>query len=457
MMRTFVFAFVLLLAATASAATLQVEVNRQGFTGPIEVSIAPRVDGKPPAWSATKRLAAGKTVVTFDGLAEGMYVVLVSGPQPLQRLSAKANLGQRDATIRLAIPKTRTELRAMLGGQPLPGAGFSLTHDELRWHTRFETGEEGRFEGDLWEPGAYTVNVTRDRTSAPHRVDASITTAPLTIDIPDRHVRGRVTAEGKPLGGAIVTLRSETSLSRLSVRTHSAPDGRFEFIGVREGAQTLTVRAPTYLDSDAVRFEIHGSKAEQTVEVELTRGEPRPVRVVDARGAAMAGATLITACDGHVKSTSVTNGEGAASVAVPRAAACALYALPKEGSFAIARFQGAEPLLVRVPDGSSSLRLALQSEQGEAFSEIRLLMRIDGVVVPPEIARLLASRGFSLTTNDKGSLSLQRIPPGTYEFWPYRTAAEGQMLYETAMEFAAPIALTVLTGENNATVRFQAR
>ncbi len=60
-------------------------------------------------------------------------------------------------------------------------------------------------------------------------------------------------------------------------------------------------------------------------------------------------------------------------------------------------------------------------------------------------------------TNEEGSLSLERIPPGTYDFWPHRTTAEGQMLYETATEFDAPISLTVLTGENNATVRFQAR
>jgi hypothetical protein len=64
---------------------------------------------------------------------------------------------------------------------------------------------------------------------------------------------------------------------------------------------------------------------------------------------------------------------------------------------------------------------------------------------------------FSLITNEEGSISLRRIPRGTYEFWPYRTSAEGQMLYETATEFDAPISVEVLTGENNATVRFQAR
>lgn len=457
-MRTlFIFASVLLLDAAALAATLQVEVSRGGFTGPIEVAVAPRVDGKPPQWAATKTLPAGKSAVSFGGLPAGLYVVLASGPQPLQRLSAKANLGSDGSTIRLVIPRSKTVLRATLGGEPLAGAGIALTHDELRWHTELETGEDGRFAGELWEPGVYTANVRRDRTSAPHSSDIWLSPEPVTIDVPDRHVTGRVLAGGRPLAGATVNLRSENSRSTLTVRTHSAPDGRFEFFGVREGALTLTARAPSYLDSDAVAFELRGSPAQRAVDIELTRGQPRAVRVVDTRGAAVAGATLIASCNGHVKSTSVTNAEGRADVALPGAASCAIYALPKEGSIAVRPVDGSEPLLIRVPEGTSSLRLALKSETGEVFSALSLLMRIDGMVVPPAIARVIATRGFSLVTDEEGIISLQRIPRGMYEFWPYRTSAEGQMLYETATEFEAPISVKVLTGENNATIRFQAR
>ena len=164
----FVFAF-LLLQGTASAATLNVEVNRQGFTGPMQVAVAPRVDGRPPAWSATKTLPAGKSSVSFDGLDAGLYVVLASGPQPLQRLSAKVNLGTDGAALRLVIPKSKTELRATMAGEPLPRALVGLTHDQLRWHTEIETGDDGRFAGDLWEPGLYSAGIRRDPLSAPHR------------------------------------------------------------------------------------------------------------------------------------------------------------------------------------------------------------------------------------------------------------------------------------------------
>jgi hypothetical protein len=459
-MRTFaVCSFALLFTLGASAATLNVQVSRNGFTGPIEIAVAPRVDGMLPEWSARKALAAGQSAITFPDLPEGLYIVLASGPQPLQRLSAKVNLGADGSTMRLAVPKTKTAVRVTLAGQPLARAGIALNHHELRWRTDVETDERGRFAGSLWEPGLYSASVTRIRGSGPHFVDVILSPAPLTIDVPDRHVTGRVlTDDGKPLANAEVSLRTESAVSTLNVRTLSAADGHFEFFGVREGAHTLSARAPSYLNSDAAMFELRGT-TRRSADLVLTRGELRGVRVVDARDDAIAGATLFTSCDGHVKSTAVTDVGGRAAVAAPAGASCAIYVLPEEGSIAAARFESSKQLLIRVPDGSSSLRLALKSEAGkhDEFSDLSLLMRIDGMVVPPAIARMLASRGFSLMTDDQGSIALAHIPPGTYEFWPYRTASEGQLIYEVAADVAAPISVKVLEGENSATVKFRAR
>jgi 5-hydroxyisourate hydrolase-like protein (transthyretin family) len=454
-MRTFLlFAFVALSRLTASAATLTVEVDRNGFTGPIQITVAPRVDGQPPHWSAPKLL--GKSTVRFDGLEEGLYVLLASGPQPLQRLSAKANVGTDGTTVRLTIPQLKTTVRVTMAGQPLADARIALTHDTLRWDTKVATGEDGSYTGDLWEPGVYSASVTRNG-SAPHSTDVSLSREPLTINVPDRHVTGRVTAGGKPLAGAIVHLRAESPESTLTVRTRTNTDGRFEYLGVREGTLQLTVRAPSYLDSDAVTFDLHGAPASKSVDVALTRGAPRAVRVVDAHNAPVANANLLTSCGGHVKSMAITDAKGTAEVALPAKGTCAVYVLPKKGSLGVIEVSGSEPLVIRVPEASSSLKLALKSVAGEPFPAMSLLMRVDGIVVPPAISRMLASLGFSLMTNEEGNLSLPHIASGRYEFWPYRTSAEGQYLYETATEFDAPIALTVAAGENNATVKFKAR
>ncbi|HYO79572.1 MAG TPA: hypothetical protein VE010_24110, partial [Thermoanaerobaculia bacterium] len=222
-MRTFVvFAFLLLLAQTAAAATLTVEVDRNGFTGPVTIAVAPRVDGQPPRWSAEKRLAprsGGKSAVTFDGLAMGLYTVLASGRQPLQRLSAKANVDSDGTTLQLLIPRLKTKVRATLAGKPLAHARIGFTHDVLRWRTELEADEDGRFNGELWEPAVYTVSVHLERTSAPHSIETMLSEKPLIVDVPDRHVTGRILADGKPLAGALVTLRSEQTDSTLNVRT----------------------------------------------------------------------------------------------------------------------------------------------------------------------------------------------------------------------------------------------
>ena len=447
----------LLFALPLSAATLQVQVDRNGFAGPIELVLAPREEGHLPEWSAPKTLPAGTSTARFTDLAPGLYIVLARGSQPLQRLSAKANVGVTGATLRLVIPKTKTALRVTLAGEPLAGATVQLTHDELRWTTELTTNGDGTFAGALWEPGAYDVSARRDRTSGPRVVDVHLSGEPLAIDVPDRHIAGRITGDdGKPLGGAQVLLRTEAAGFSLNLRTHSAPDGRFEFFGVPEGAHSLFARAPSYLQSDAVTFELRGA-ANRSVDLALSRGTQRTVRVVDERDQPLANAALFTACDGHVKSTSATNAEGRASVALPASGACAVYAVPKEGSLGVAQVSGTQNLVVRVPTGSSSLKLTLKSEAGDVFSDVWLMMRIDGVVVPPSITRQLSARGLSLVTDDAGRVSLEHIPPGTYEFWPYRTEAEGRMIYDIAESFAAPIAVNVHTGSNDATVKFKAK
>ena len=70
------------------------------------------------------------------------------------------------------------------------------------------------------------------------------------------------------------------------------------------------------------------ASAHREVGLALTHGALRAARVVDERGHPIAGASLFTACDGHVKSLAVTNAEGRGNVAVPKSGTCAIYALP---------------------------------------------------------------------------------------------------------------------------------
>jgi hypothetical protein len=457
-MRRLVISSLLAVSFSASGADLRIDVNRNGFTGPIELALAPRVEGMPPQWSAAKRITPTESTVTFTGLREGLYLVLARGPEPLQRRGAKANVGTNGGSLHLTLPKGKTSLRVMLAGRPVARAAVLLTEDELLWDTRLETGDDGRFAGALWEPGAYLAAVWRDPAAAPHLADVALSAERLTIDVPDRLVTGHVAGEdGQPIGGATVILKTQNDQGTLIARTSSGLDGRFEFFGVREGAQALSAKAPSYLNSDVASFELKGAAAHQSLDLVLARGTQRRVRVVDERDSPASGALLFAACDGHVKSTALTDEQGRADVALPDAGGCSIYTLPKEGSLAAKPIGGKEPLVVRVREGSSSLKLALKSESGEAFADTWLLMSIDGVVVPPSVSRQLFTRGLRLRTDAEGSISLAHLAPGTYDFWPYRSDAEGQILYDSAPAMAAPISLKVLTGENSVTVRLRAR
>ena len=457
-MRILALSSLLAVSLSASAADLRIAVDRNGFTGPIEMVLAPRVEGMPPQWSASKRIPAGESTATFTGLSSGLYLVLARGPQPLQRLSGKANVGTSGGALRLTLPKGKTSLRVTLAGRPVARAAVLLTEDDLLWDTRLETGDDGRFEGALWQPGAYIASIWPNHLAAPHTANVVLSAKPLTINVPDRLVAGRVVGEdGRPVGGAAVILRTQGDHATLTARTSSGPDGRFEFFGVREGAQALWAKAPSYLDSDVAGFELHGAPARQSLDLKLARGTQRMVRVVREHSDPVGGAMLFVACDGHVKSTALTDEQGRAEVALPDTGGCSIYTLPKEGSLAVVQVAGKEPLVVRVREGSSSLKLALKSESGEAFPDVWLLMRVDGTVVPPAVSHQLFIRGLRLMTNAEGSVSLTHIPPGSYDFWPYRSEAEGQMLYDAAWGMAAPISLNVVTGENSATVRLRAR
>lgn len=456
-MRLLVVSSLLAFSLSASAAALRVEVSRNGFTGPIDVAIASRVEGTAPRWSAAKTLPASSTAI-FTGMSDGLYLVMVKGPQPLQRLTAKANLGANGATVRLTIPKGKTSLRVMLAGRPIARAAVELTQQEMRWTTELQTDDDGRFEGSLWQPGAYDVAVWRDRGAAPHILNVTLAAKPWTIDVPDRFVAGSVAGEdGKPVAGATVFLRTQDDVSTQTLHTSSGSDGRFEFFGVRQGSQSLTARAPSYLDSDAVAFELEGKSVRRSFDLALTHGIQRPVRVVDHRGEPVADASLLAACDGNIKSAAATDAEGRAKVALPPGGSCAVYAVPKDGSIAVSPVWGDDSIVLRVPAGSSSLRLSLAADNGADFAGVWLLMRINGTIVPPAVARRLVNRGLRLVTDSEGAIELAHIPPGTYEFWPYQTDLEGQILYEGANTMSAPISLDVAAGENSAKVKLRSR
>lgn len=454
-MRTLLVLLNLFFSTALAAGTLRVEIDRGGFAGPLDVAIGTREETAAPRWIATRSLSAKESSAVFDDLQPGLYTVLVRGPQPLQRISTPIAVGASPIATTLKIPKRRLTVNVLLGGKPLPNASLTLQHDRLLWTTDVVTDARGAFHGEIWESGNFLGKVWRDRTTAGHVVDLVLPErGPVTIDVPDRHVRGRVVDEhGDVIPGALVILRTATGDVTQSLRATARTDGTFEFFGVEPGEQILTARAPSHLNSDTIAFDLTPGSGSREFEIALAHGEQQELKVVDSHGEAIAGATLVAACDGNVKSIAVTDNTGSAPLATPPGVRCSFYALPQEGSLAAAHTHGT----VRVPPAASSLRLQLLTDTNEPLGDVSLLMRVNGEMIPPAVGRQFALRGFDLTTAEDGSVSLARIPSGTYEFWPYRGEAEGLMLYEIAGDMAAPITLNVKTGENEAKIKLRKR
>ncbi|MEA2463569.1 MAG: hypothetical protein QOJ98_1316, partial [Acidobacteriota bacterium] len=116
-MRTFIALLFLFTSQTLTAGTLRVEIDRNGFTGPLEVAVGTR-DDSAPEWVATRTLGGRQSLAAFDALAPGLYTVLIRGAQPLQRLGVPVAVGNTPVTTRLAIPRRQVSMHVLLGGKP---------------------------------------------------------------------------------------------------------------------------------------------------------------------------------------------------------------------------------------------------------------------------------------------------------------------------------------------------
>jgi len=155
-----------------------------------------------------------------------------------------------------------------------------------------------------------------------------------------------------------------------------------------------------------------------------------------------------------------TDAAGRAAAMLTGAAAGTLYVFPANGSLAVRHLdrEPAGPIRVSVPSPAAALEISTLTTTGAPLPEVALLMRYNGEVVPPSVAGELRKRqGSTLETDAEGSTRLANIPTGTYEFWPYRTPEEAEALLVSSVAAEAPITVNVVTGENKATVRFQAR
>jgi hypothetical protein len=138
------------------------------------------------------------------------------------------------------------------------------------------------------------------------------------------------------------------------------------------------------------------------------------------------------------------------------------FALPASGSIGMKRFdsllQSEETdLTIRVADGVASLEIVAESEEGEPIKDLATLMRVDGVLLPPDVKSGMTNhQGLPWGTDAAGRMLLSRLPPGRYELWPL-TSREDYLAVMSAAPPPAPVNLTLTPGHHAAKLKFRAR
>jgi Carboxypeptidase regulatory-like domain len=357
-----------------------VSIDRAAYSGPVDVAVM-----KNDVVIATKAIDAKAATTELRELQPGTYTIVVRGNDPLERLARTAMVRQGEQQRLAFAPKPqKTVVRLTRGGKPLANATLTLTHATAQWRTTLNADANGIATTNVWEPGTFSVAVRGGGLVTPYITRQTFGGHVIAIDVPARDLAGIVNSvSGEPVAHARVLLHTTREGRSATVRTTSDDAGRFRFTGVDESTYTINVDAAGFLRPEPI------AAGDGDVRIVLERGLVREVRVVAVDGKPIAGAAVICATSGAMRSSGITNEQGRAKVATP-AGTATLFAIPKEGSFAIRRV-GSEERSVRidVPEAAASLEVATLTTDGTPVPDVSLLVRYNGEVVPPELARRL--------------------------------------------------------------------
>lgn len=455
-------------AEQATPSRAVIEATIRGTKQPLVVQLLLR-DDEGNDWHQVeqKPLPAAARRVRFENLPSGIYQILVKGEQESEQHGTKIAVGSADErAVTIDIEPFELSGRVTLGGVDLGEGLLVLRQKEFHWRAPVSTAADGTFRARLWQQGEYTYTIRGAALSTSSytntmKIDRR-TAAKLAIDIPDGRITGivRDAKNGKPLGGVTVALRTTVEQAESNVHFTTDPTGRFEFSGVKYGKQTVRLTTPLHLEPEPIVFELDASARLRELDVQLDAGRTVPLVVIDADSDPVDKAAVFAVTSARLRSRATTDEDGRTSIAVPAGEAATLFIIAPEGGFGIVRLaheQEQGRLRVHLPRASSSLLIRALKTDGSTMPPISLLMRYNGELVPLEIIEELATEhGLQLATGPASEALLERIPTGSYEFWPYRTREEAEAIVATAA-FAAPIQVNVRTGENRIAVKFAAR
>jgi hypothetical protein len=439
-----------------------IEATIRGTKEALDVDLLLRDPNEEWKRVAHRTLASATRHATFDGLESGVYQILLRGPEATEQLATKIVIGRGDTRrTTIDVEPFLVAGRLTLGGTALGTGLLSLHHRELDWRGSIALAPDGTFRATLWQRGEFVCSVRGPALPTPYARTIRINGESLVIDIPDGRVRGVVRdAGGVPVAGALVILQTARNDGETNVRLTTNPDGRFDFVGIDDGQQTVRIQSPRHLEPSPITFRLGANTRLRELDVKLDTGRSVGIVVIDRENDPVSNARVFAVAGSRICSRTTTDEDGRASVTLPAAQPATLFVVGPEGPFGMLRVGRQDEharLQIHLPSTTASLLIRALTTDGRVMPPFSLLMRFNGELVPPEVAdELAATQGLQLGTGPQSEAQLRNIPAGSYEFWPYRTDQEVESII-TAGALFPPIQVDVRSGENKIAVKFAAR
>jgi len=241
-----------------------------------------------------------------------------------------------------------------------------------------------------------------------------------------RYIRGRVFDEetGQAVQQPSLRLQVTSGDSQSNSLLPLETDGRYSILAVRTGTYELRGEAPDHVPSKATVNVAADAATDRLVDFPLARGVEQIVEFVWPSGQAVAGAPVLEgiASDGYnAERTFVTDGSGRLTLSLRRGETKTVYAVPREGSFAIAHVAApdssdANPIRIVVPAPATTLAAEIV-DASDKPQPAMLLFRFNGELIPqPVILRLTGQYENAAT------LRVPNLPAGAYEFLAFPVA-----------------------------------
>jgi hypothetical protein len=320
----------------------------------------------------------------------------------------------------------------------------------------------GLKEDEIWQSGDYLAGVSSWTES--RRLDAGEAIT-WKMNLPDRIIRGRVTdaITGQSLANVPVSLHSTTTDGGASLQTtRSAADGTYEFKMVRAGSYALIAQTDGYEDLRTPEVPLLEETVVEKRDLAMQVAIGPTVRAVNAAGMTMPSVHVYVATPTGVRFAGFTKDDGRLTLPISPDERGVAYVIPRSGSFGMARFApaseaGSQDVVVTVADGSATLEVHAVSTDGEPIGGMSYLMRVDGILLPPEVKEALTRyQGWPLSSDAGGLLLLSHMPPGRYEIWPLASQADF-LAVASGTPPPAPVNVILTPGRHIARLTFKTK